>query len=170
VKSPIIIGYFIAALIGLFIRYGTSLMLFLLNRWEMSDINTIILYGLLFIIAKFGMGKKPQPRTFSYDDDSFMETEGEAEKPSLRSQLFKAFWTAFALFSVLWITPALILYWMYPSPYPDEMIQLLIWIFGSITAIVYFLSDRKQYASKTDKILFFIGGFGGMLTVVYGTF
>jgi hypothetical protein len=168
-KFPLMAGFLISVLIALFIRYGIAFVLFLLNRWHFSTINTLILYGLLFIIARFGTRSKRFGKTFSTMVNSSEETDDPLEKRLKRPFIWSAIWTAFALFSILWITPALILFWLYAVPYPTQMIRLLVYVFGLITMMIYFFINEKGFVSLVDKTMYFIGGLGGMITVVYLT-
>lgn len=168
-KSPFITGFSICVLIALFIRYGISFVLFLLNRWQMSTVNTLIVYGLLFIIARLGMREKLPRKTF-YDRRNPMEDMEDAfEKRSTHSSFRTAAWSIFGLYSILWITPGLILYWLYGDAYSNESIREFVCLLSVITVIIYFFTQENKSTSLGYKLMFFTGAFGGMVAVVYLT-
>ncbi len=90
-------------------------------------------------------------------------------RPSKRAGLYRVIWTFLAVYSVLWLTPALIIYWMYAHPYPNQIIGTLVALLSMITAGVYFTGNGKRFSARSDKILFFAGTCLGPLAVISAT-
>jgi len=164
VIRALLTGIGISICIALFVRYGISFILYLLDFWQVSTINTIILYGMLFILARIGIqiaGRRGRPKKIGkWADDA-------AEEKSESSDLFTVLWTIFAVFSVQWLTPALIIFWIYDPPYPKALIMLFVWIFSLGTAGVYYFGNDEKYRSIIYKLIFFSGAFLGTAAVVY---
>jgi hypothetical protein len=167
---PLLAGFVVASLIALFIRYGISFTLYLLHTWQVSTFQTIVFYGLLFVLARAGVQGKSRRRPFmGMSSDGRGEMDGEPEQSSRRAGAYKVIWTVLAVYSVLWLTPALILYWIYAHPYPNQMIGALVALLSMITAGVYFIGNGKRFPARGDKILFFAGTCLGPAAVVFAT-
>ena len=157
-----ITGFGIAFLAALFVRYGVAFVLYMLDFWQVSILNTIILYALLFILARIGIKvwdrrwhpKRTRKRTH--------EVEGE----SRAFDPFTAVWIGFAVFSVLWLTPALIVFWIYEPPYPKALILLFVYIFSFAAAYAYYFENDQKFRTIRLRIIFFLSALLGAATVV----
>ncbi len=167
---PLLAGFVIASCIALFVRYGISLVLYLFHTWQVSAINTIVFYGLLFVLAKVGARGRSQRRTLRRRASDRLEAMGgESAEPSRWAGVLKRIWTLLAIFSVLWLTPALILYWMYSYPYPNQMTGVLVALLSVIASVVTLIGNDKQFPARGDRILFLTGACSGSAAVVYAT-
>ena len=159
----VLTGFAISFFIALFVRYGISFVLYLLDFWQVSTINTIILYAMLFILARIGIqiaGRRGKlKKTGTWTDDA-IEEESESFDP------FTAVWTIFAIFSVQWLTPALIIFWIYDPPYPKALIVLFVYVFSLATAGLYYFGNDEKYQSIVDRMIFFLSAVLGAVTVV----
>jgi len=169
-RHPVSVGFIITALIALFIRYGISFVLFLLNKWQISNIITLILYGLIFIVARVGMRNKPPLETPFIEGNPTEELEDTPEKQSTRSFIFKVVWTTLALYSILWITPGFVLFWIYGDSCPNEMIKICVYILSLITATIYFWWYESAIVTRSKKMMFFAGAVCAVIATVYITF
>ena len=135
----------------------------------MSTVNTLIFYGLLFIIARLGMREKPPRKAYYSRRNPMKDMDDTFEKRSTHSSFRTAAWSIFGLYSILWITPGLILYWIYGEAYSYESIGVLVCLLSLIAVIFYFFANEIKSTSPGHKLLFFIGAFLGMVSVVYLT-
>ena len=155
-------GFGTSLLAALFVRYGVAFVLYMLDFWQVSTLNTIILYALLFILARIGIkiwDRRWHPRRTRRRTDG-VERESRASDP------FTAIWIGFAVFSVLWLTPALIVFWIYDPPYPKALILLFVYIFSFAAAYAYYFENDQKFRTIRLRIIFFLSALLGAATVV----
>lgn len=160
------IGLGISLLIAVFVRTGIPFVLYLLDRWQISTLNTIILYAMLFIVAKAGtqlQGRKQRPARKAKETD---ESETPADDSKSVSVLSIA-WSFIGIYAVLWVTPALIIYWIYLPPYPPQMTMLFAYLFSVATAAVYFFGNDDKFPSWKSKTSYFAGACLGPVVLDY---
>lgn len=167
---PLLAGFVVASSTALFVRYGISFTLYLLHTWQVTTFHTIIFYGLLFVLAKAGVRGRSQRRPLMEKPSARREAIEDLPKQNSRlSGIWKVIWAFLGIFSVLWLTPALIIYWMYVYPYPNQMIGELVVLLSVAAAGIYFIGRDKQFPARVDKILFFAGACLGPAAVVLAT-
>lgn len=167
---PPLSGFAVAIFTAVFIHQGIFFVLFLFERWQLSTINTVIFYGILFIIARARVQVKSDERE-TFDEnipwDEIEDFTKEKDQPSLWKKLSRVIWVFFGLYSVLWVTPALIVYWMYDPPFPKERILFIVYLLSVAACIVYFFSNQDKFKSTSEKSIYFVGAFLGPFAAIY---
>ncbi|MEE8399820.1 MAG: hypothetical protein V3S89_12500, partial [Desulfobacterales bacterium] len=149
---PLLAGFVIASVIALFVRYGISFTLYLLHTWQVSTFHTIVFYAFLFVLAKAGVLGKSQRRTLMGKPSARLEAvEDQPKRPSGLSGVLNVIWTVLAIYSVLWLTPALIIYWMCTYPYPNQMIGEWV-VLLSVVLVQTGCRSASEHRESADKV------------------
>jgi hypothetical protein len=154
-------GLAIALLVSLFVIFGTNLMLRIIRAFDLPTqalvIYTSIFYGIIFFIARASVPVNRRPLSLQETEEGLLdEGENPPKKRPAISLLLTILWVLFGIFSVLWVTPALVIYWSSPI-YPDKITALLALIFGLASAAIYFALKNERFHSILDRLLF-LGG------------
>ncbi len=162
---PFLSGLAVSVLIAAFVGWGVPFVLHLFDWWQVSKLNTVILYGMLFIIAKIGVqykGRRGKPNGKNEEPvDDAQVHHNEKGSPGILSVL----WSLFAIYTLLWLTPALIVFWAYGTDYPPDIITLFVYPLSLITALVYFYAIGKKWPSVVAKIGYAAGALLGPVIV-----
>lgn len=151
------VGFGVSLLVGVFVAAGVNFVLYLLNLWQVSTVTTIILYALLFLVAKAGsqlLGRKPRSKRRRQD-----EADGEDSwdhKPAPVGFL-TILWAFLGIYAILWLTPALILFWVYFPPYPPERIMLFVYLFSVVTSAIFYFINADEAGNWKRKLSYFVG-------------
>jgi hypothetical protein len=157
-------GFAISLLIAIFVSSGIPFVLYMLNLWQISTLNTIILYAMLFIVAKTGtqlQGRKPKlVRKPQKDPDK----KSAAAKDSNSVSILTIIWSFLGIYAILWVTPALIMYWIYLPPYSPQKIMFFAYVLSVATAAIYLLANEDRFSTWRNKAGYFAGaGLGPVL-------
>jgi len=144
-----------------FVWFGVRFVLYLLDLWRVSTIGTIILYGILFILAKAGTQlqsrKKRKDETKPTGDDSRKADRSASVGP------LTAAWYVIGIYSVLWLTPALIIFWLYIPPYPIQMVAAFAFGFSIIAAGIYYFTNEDRIAGWRHRAGYIAGAGAGLV-------
>ena len=164
-------GLGISLLGALFILFGVRFVLLLVETWQLPKqvlvIYTSIFYGIVFLFARAGVRVKSRWKYAPVNEEHLEdETEALSEKRSVISRVRTAIWVSFGIVSVLWLTPALAIYWISPL-HPNRVILLCASIFGLAAAAIYFVGNDEKFLSITDRLMFCLGACFGPIIVVF---
>jgi len=149
-------GFAVSFLTASFVWYGVTFVLYLFDRWQISTINTIILYAMLFILAKVGTQfqhrkqKRKETRTEPSDGVS-------PNRPRARATLLSALWYGVAIFAIAWLTPSVVIYWASRSPYPPHTILPFAYLFSLTAAALLSLGHDDRFATWKSKLAYTAG-------------
>ena len=152
----LLFGFGISLFIAIFVRTGIPFVLYMFDRWQISTLNTIILYAMLFVVAKAGtqlQGRKPKSARKP-------EKTEESDTPSDNSKSVSGLsivWSFIGIYAILWVTPALIIYWIYLPPYPPQMTMLFVYVFSLAAAAIYFFGNDDRFSTWNRKASYFVG-------------
>lgn len=163
----LLIGFALSLFVAIFVCSGIPFVLYLFDRWQISTLNTIILYAMLFIVAKAGTQlqsrkQKPvrKPKKGADQNDAWAA-------PSESVSILSIVWSFVGIYAILWITPALIMYWIYLPPYPPEKIMLFTYFLSMATAVIYFFGNDEKFSTWKNKTAYFAGMCIGPAVVDY---
>ena len=164
-------GFGISFLIALFVLLGVQFMLFLLAGWklprEVVVVYTSLFYGIVFFIARIGTRAKNRWKQITINEEDLEdETEIFTKKRSIISRIRSVLWILFAIFSVLWLTPTLVIYWTSPL-HSNSIFTLFSFVFGFTASVIYFVVNTEKFLSITDRLIFFLGACSGPIIVIY---
>jgi hypothetical protein len=149
-----------------------SLILFLLKVLPLPRhliiLYTTILYAAFFLIARSGARIKRshwQPNLYeeSSKEDKILAL---SKKRSLLSRVLAVTYILLGIFTVMFLTPALIIYLISPTE-SFKLITLSAFILSMITAGIYYIKNEEKYQSRTDCLLFYTGCCIGSIIACY---
>jgi len=149
-----------------------SLILFLLKALQLTRqlvvIYTTMLYTVIFFVARSGAGIKKGHWQPNFYEESAKEDKVSAlfRRRSLLSKIFSITYILLGVFTVMFLTPALIIYWISPTE-SFRLIMLSAFIFSMITAGIYYIKNEEKYQSRTDRLLFHAGSCIGSIIACY---
>lgn len=152
------IAFFSAVLIMLIV----SLILFLLNALPLPRhlvlIYTTMLYAVFFFIARAGAGIKKSHWQPNFNEENLEEDKISAlyKRRSLLSRILSITYILSGIFTIIFLTPALIIYWISPTE-SFMLIMLSAFILSMITNGLYYIKNEEKYQSRTDRLLFHTG-------------
>ena len=150
VVSPVA-GFAVSFLMASFAWYGIAFVLYLLDRWQVSTINTIILYAMLFILAKVGTQYQHRRRMPRREEAEGSGSGSPLPERPHRAVLLSALWYTIGIYAIVWLTPSVMIYWTCLPPYPPHAIMLFAYLFGFTAAAVFFFGDSGGFTSWTGK-------------------
>jgi hypothetical protein len=164
-------GFGITFLCAIFVFFGVQLMLYLLKALRVQkDIVVIfssIFYGMVYLIARavVNVRRHRQGSHFALEELEASMDESSESKPQIPEFRLTA-WFLFGIFSVMWLTPALVIYWASPV-YPNKIIVIFSFIFSLPTAIIYYLLNDRKFQSLTDRLVFYLGACSGFIVAIF---
>ena len=164
-----VIGFAIGVSISLFVRFGINLLLSLVKNLNLPEhevvLYTSLFYGAIFFIAWFGLRADRRSNQALISRWPRLIEDDPPPKSKINSMISRVktiLWSAFGIFSVVWITPALILYWVAPK-HPERGILACTILFSLAGATAFFLKNSHKIQTAVSRLMFFIG-------VCFGTF
>lgn len=172
-----LIGFTITFLTALFVSMGIYFTLYILVSLpisrEMLVFLTVLLYALAFAIAKVGMRLKVNFNPFSGSGDdgdlSFFKKQAPGRKQPYILKVFTFVWLITGICSVLWLTPAFIIFW-YSLHYPHEVVMLSSFIFSVFAAILYYFMKDDIIIAIKEYFIYFLGSSIGVIITVFITY
>jgi hypothetical protein len=158
-------GSAVSLLIAASVGWGVRFVLHLLDWWQVSTINTIILYGMLFIIAKVGVEYQNRRRKSSGEEKGPADETDVPDRNTGPPGMLSILWSLFATYTVLWLTPALIIFWIYGTDYPPDIIMLFVYLLSLAASLVYFYANGKKWPAMVDKAGYIVGACLGPVIV-----
>jgi uncharacterized protein YqhQ len=150
-----------------------SLILFLLKALQLPRhlvvIYTTMLYTVFFFIARSGTGIKKGHWQLNFYEESEKEDKISAlsKRRSLVSKIFSVTYILLGIFTVMFLTPALIIYWISPTEESFSLIMLSAFILSMIAAWIYYIKNEEKYQSRTERLLFHMGSCLGSIIACY---
>jgi hypothetical protein len=163
----LLIGFGISLLIAVFVRSGVPFILYLLDRWQVSTINTIVLYAMLFIVAKAGtqlQGRRPKA---AQNPKKVRDKDATPKNTPKPVGFLMIVWSFIGIYGILWLTPALIIYWADLPPYPPQKILLFVYLLSIASAAVFLFANEEDFSTWKDKTSYFAGACLGPVIVDY---
>lgn len=169
--SCLLSGFRIAFISALFVMLGVCFMLWLLEKWQLQKeivvIYTSIFYGIIYLIARAGVRVKSHRHNTNLNKKDLEDKiEAPSEIKSLISWVRIIAWYFFWIFSILWLTPAAVIYWASPL-HPDRIIMLFAFILSLATASTYFIGNIEKFLSITNRLIFYLGACLGSIITIY---
>jgi len=169
-------GFSITFLTALFVSMGVYFILFILGLLPISRnmlvFLTVLIYALAFMVAKAGMKLKvnfyPLSGRKDNGDHSDMKQVAGIRRPYFL-KVFTGIWLVTGICSVLWLTPAFIIFW-YSLHYPHEVTMLSSVVFSVSAAILYYFIRDDVLSTIKDCFIFFTGSFTGVIIAVFITY
>ena len=164
-------GFGIAFLSALFVILGVCFMLWLLDNWQLQKeivvIYTSIFYGIIYFIARAGVRVKSHGQNANLNEKNLEDKiEAPSKIKSLISRVRFIAWSFFWIFSILWLTPVVVIYWASPL-HPNRIIMLFAFILSLATASIYFLGKIEKFLSITNRLIFYLGACLGSIIAIY---
>jgi uncharacterized protein YqhQ len=127
-----------------------------------------MLYTVFFFIARSGAGVKKvhwQPNLYE-ESAKADKISALSKRRSLVSKIFSVTYILLGIFIVMFLTPALIIYWISPTE-SFHLIMLIAFILSMIAAGIYYIKNEEKYQSRTDRLLFHMGSCLGSIIACY---
>ena len=164
-------GFRIAFLSALFVILGVCFTLWLLENWQLQKeilvIYTSIFYGIIYFIARAGVRVKSYRQNANLNEKNLKDKiESPFKIKSLISRVRIIAWYFFWIFSILWLTPAAVIYWASPL-HPNRIIMLFAFILSLATASIYFIENIEKFLSITNRLIFYLGACLGSIITIY---
>ena len=166
----ILSGFVIGVSISSFVCFGIIFLLSLIEKLKFPEqeilILTVLFYGIIFIIARSGVRVNTRRNRALVSRNSIRDyAEVQTGTKSTAVLMKSVLWNLVTVFSVAWLTPALILYWAAPR-HPNVAIASCCFIFSVLGAIAFLFKAGKQNHTVYSKFMFFTGVFSGVLVVI----
>ena len=164
-------GFGIAFLTVLFVISGVRFILFFLESLQLQRevvvIYSSIFYAIIFFIARAGVRVKSHwQHTPNYEEYTEEEMEELSKNRSLFSRARNIMWLSLGIYSILWLTPALSIFWVSPIN-PDRVIDLCSFLFALTASTIYLIVKAEIYSLLSDRLIFFVGAFSGALIPIF---
>jgi hypothetical protein len=169
--SCLLSGFGITFLCAIFVFSGVRFMLYLLKALHVQKdvviIFSSIFYGIVYLIARavVNVRSRRQQSHFALEKLEADMDESSESRPQIPEFRLTP-WFLFGVFSVMWLTPALVIYWASPV-YPGKIIVIFSFIFSLPTAIIYYLLNDKRFQSLTDRLVFYLGACTGLILAMF---
>lgn len=161
------VGFGIGASVFLLAYIGIAGLLFFISWFRLPEeelaIFTSIFYGIVFLIALGGVRYESR-RTKMLITRRPFETEASllSGQRKVFSRIKTALWYVFGSFSLVWLTPALVIYWADPRS-PDMSVSLFAYLFSLIAVTVYALKRGKRIRTVTNHLILYFSAVLGAL-------
>jgi len=160
---PLLGGFSVSFLVALFVRFGVPFVLYLLDWWQVSTVSTIILYGMLFIVVRVVV----QVQTRRPKSQGKRKADADGVRPADRGArsvgILSIVWSFLTIYILLWLTPALIIYWVYGPAYPHQIVMLFVYLSSVASALVYYYTNTGEPLSLIGKAVYFAGACLGLV-------
>jgi len=169
--SCLLSGFGITFLCAIFVFLGVQSILYLLKALHLQKdvviIFSSIFYGMVYLIARavVNVRSRRQRSHFALEELEAGMDESSESRPQIPDFRLTA-WFLFGIFSVMWLTPALVIYWTSPV-YPSKIILIFSFIFSLPTAIIYYLLNDKKFQFLTDRLVFYLGACSGLILAIF---
>jgi len=171
-RTPwVVSGFGIGVSVSLVVCFGVDFLLSMVTSLKFPEhqvlIFTVLFYGVIFIVAHSGVraGTRRNRALISRNSmKDFSATPMGSKSATARAKT--ALWNIVTVVSVIWLTPALVIYWIAPR-HPDMSITVCCFIFSlaGATGVLFKTGRQKQTAYNT--LMFFVGVCSGILAVVH---
>lgn len=163
------IGFGVGVAVSSLAHFGIDGLLFLIAQFQLPEeelvIFTSLFYGIVFFIALGGV--RSESRRYKalvtrglYVRPSPPESRARETMGRIRTVL----WYIFGLFSLGWLTPALIIYWADPR-HPDGAVSVCAYLFSFIAGAAYVWKRRDAVKTGYNCAMLFVGVCLGALLV-----
>ena len=128
---------------------------------------TVLFYGVVFFIAHAGVRANTRRNRALISRNSIKDFS--TTPTGMKSVIARAktvLWNIITIISVIWLTPALVIYWVAPR-HPAMAITVCCFIFSLAGATGVLFKIGKQNQTVYKKLMFFVGVCSGVLTAVH---
>ena len=128
-------------------------------------IFSVLFYGLIFFVAHSGVRANTRRNRALISKNSFKDRSKVPAGTKSTIDLAKTVvWNIIAIISVVWVTPALIIFWAAPR-HLVVAYAACCFIFSLAGATAYLFKTGKQNQTVHNRLLFFVGVCSGVLAV-----
>lgn len=155
------IGFGIGAAISFLAKSGIAGLLFLVGRFQLPEeelvIFTSLFYGIVFFIALGGARSESRKYKMLVTGRPYQAPPPPASKArETMGRIRKVLWYIFSLFSLGWLTPALIIYWSAPR-HPGWAVSVCAYLFSLVAGTVYMMKRAGKTKTWYNYATFYIG-------------
>jgi hypothetical protein len=142
------VGFGIGVVVSLLAYFGIAGLLFIIEWSRLPEeelaIFTSLFYGIVFFIALGGVRSESRKYKMLVARRPFEPTSPPTSpaRETLR-RILTILWYAFSLFSLGWLTPALVIYWA-DTKHPHLPVSICAFIFSLVAGTAYALRRAKK--------------------------
>lgn len=168
-RSWVLIGFGIGAVVAFLINFGIAGLLFLIGQFQLSEdelvIFTSLFYGIVFFFALGGMRFESRKYKMLVTGRPFQAPPPPVSKiRETMGRIRSVLWYIFGLFSLGWLTPALIIYWT-DLKHPDWAVSIFAYLFSFAAGTAYVIKRADSEKTGYDYAMLYIGICMGALLV-----
>jgi hypothetical protein len=124
---------------------------------EELAIFTSLFYGIVFIVAFGGVRMESRRNKMLISRGLYQEPPPSPSKKKIKIRRIKTIlWVGFSVFSLGWLTPALVIYWAEPI-HPEWIITAFGYLFSLVIGIAYVLKKAFEIKTLGHYVMFFVG-------------
>ncbi len=155
------LGFGIGVSVSVIVCFGISALLFIIDKFRLPEQELIIFsslfYGIVFFIALGGMRAETHRYKLIVSKKPFEELSPPPAKSKMTIDRIKTIlWVIFSIFSLGWLTPALVIYWAVPI-HPTRVISGCAWLFSLIAGAAYIFKKNSDIETPYHHFIFFVG-------------
>jgi hypothetical protein len=158
----LIFGAIFSVLFSLFARYGIELTLYIYKVWSIGVGIALIVVYLAIVCAGASSAGSSIPSS-DHQEGTTKRTEVVVNKTF---DFFLLFACIFGILIISCIIPALIIYWLTNPLNLKRAIKIAVFLLSMGGSIICFIKYREKFPTVVEKSLFFLGVFGGLVSMV----
>lgn len=163
------IGFGIGAAISFLAYFGIAGLLFLIAQFQLPEeqlaIFTSLFYGGVFFIALGGLRSESRRYKMLVTGRPCEAPPPPASKArETMGRIRTVLWYIFSLFSLGWLTPALIIYWADPK-HPDWAVSVCAYLFSFAAGTYYVMKRADKAKTWYGYAMLYVGILAGTLLV-----
>ncbi len=163
-------GFSITFLCSIFIFLGVQFILYLLKALHLQKdvviIFSSIFYGIVYLIARAVVNARSRGKQSNFAPEELDSMDELIEsRPQITGFRITA-WSIFGIISVMWLTPALVIYWASPV-YPSKIVVIFSFILSLPTAVIYYLLNDNKFKRSADSLVFYLGACSGLFLAIF---
>jgi len=162
-------GFGIGVSISFLASFGISGLLFMIEQFKLPEeelaIFTSLFYGIVFFIALGGMRTEIRRNKMLVTGKPYAKQPLPPASKSRETfdRIKTVLWYGFGIFSLGWLTPALIIYWMEPR-HPDWAVSVCAYLFSFVAGTAYALKKADMIRTGYNYVVLYAGvGLGALL-------
>ena len=162
-------GFGIGASISVLTWLGISGLLRVIENSKLPEeelaIFTSLFYGIVFFIALGGVRAESRRHKFLISRKIYGDlTEPPSKAKGSINRTKTMLWSVFCLFSMVWVTPALVIYWADPK-HTGGAVAACVCLASLVAGVSFVFKKTINIKAPYDHLMFFIGLFFGTALV-----
>lgn len=155
------VGFGIGAAVSSIAYSGIAGLIFLIEQFQLPEeelvIFTSLFYGIIFFVALGGVRAESRRYKMLVARRPFETPPPPASRArETMGRIRTVLWYVFSLFSLGWLTPALIIYWTEPK-HPDWAVSVCAYLFSLFAGTVYVLKRSDKIRTGYNYAMLYVG-------------